>query len=160
MVLIYLRNTIALGCIGHDCEQFFGVTGLAGDLVMAEDDRTALAFWACCGDIIVKHFQALPCFVINNDEMLGRVWPFNQFRHIKFAGPDQGFCVNPAMVAAARRMGIFHLGLVLLREACDWIITFDQVSVIMYHLANLCFYPSIFHAMNVPFVAPQPKKKS
>ena len=102
MVLVHLRDAIALAGIGHNHKKFFGVTGLTGDLVMAAGDRTALAFWACCGDIIVKHIQALPCFVINNDEMLGRVWPFNQFWHIKFAGSDQGFCVYPAMMTAAR----------------------------------------------------------
>ena len=105
-------------------------------------------------------FKLCSVDVINYYQRSRRVWPFNQFWHIKFAGSDQGFCVYPAMMTPERRIGIFHLALVLLREACDWIITFDQVSVIMYHLANLCFYPSIFHAMNVPFVAPQPKKKS
>lgn len=103
-------------------------------------------------------FKLCSVDVINYYQRSRRVWPFNQFWHIKFAGSDQGFCVYPAMMTPERRIGIFHLALVLLREACDWIITFDQVSVIMYHLANLCFYPSIFHAMNVPFVAPRPRK--
>ena len=61
MVLVHLRDAIALAGIGHNHKKFFGVTGLTGDLVMAEGDRTALAFWTCGGDIIVQHFQTLQC---------------------------------------------------------------------------------------------------
>jgi len=61
VVLVHLRDAIALAVIGHNHKKFFGVTRLTDDLVMAEGDRTALAFWACGGDIIVQHFQTLQC---------------------------------------------------------------------------------------------------